>query len=93
MLENKPLIEIQSWQEVPEFSTEAEEATFWSTHALGESLLEKMAALPDDLLPTPRSQPIKSELLKILDQLPEPLLVEVRDFAEFLHHKHGRLTG
>lgn len=34
--------EIHSFDEVPEFANEEEEAEFWATHALGEGLLEKM---------------------------------------------------
>jgi hypothetical protein len=47
------LIEIHSWDEVPSFSSEHEEAKFWSTHALGEELLVE-DPVGDPLLPRPR---------------------------------------
>jgi hypothetical protein len=93
MSSSRQLTEVQSWEEVPEFASEAEEADFWATHSLGEMLLAEMAPIATDLLPITRSQPVKSELIGILDQLPEPLLLQVRDFADFLRHKHERLTG
>ncbi len=34
--------EIRSFDEVPEFTSEEEEAEFWATHSLGDELLEKM---------------------------------------------------
>lgn len=54
------LEEIQSWEEVPTFSTEAEEAEFWSTHGLGERLLATMGPLPGGMLPDarPRTRPV-----------------------------------
>lgn len=33
---------VRNAAEIPEFASEAEEAEFWATHALGEGLLEKM---------------------------------------------------
>lgn len=34
--------EIHSFEEVPEFENEEEEAEFWATHSLGDGLLDKM---------------------------------------------------
>lgn len=35
-LQNAPVLkEINSWDEVPDFATEAEEADFWGSHGLG----------------------------------------------------------
>jgi hypothetical protein len=48
------MIEIQSWSEVPQFTSEAEEAEYWRTHSLGEDLLEQMRPLTDEGLPPPR---------------------------------------
>lgn len=48
-----PLIEIQNWDEVPAFASEGEEADFWSTHALGEGILQG-GPVEDALLPPPR---------------------------------------
>jgi hypothetical protein len=51
--------EIQSFDEVPSFATEAEEAEYWATHCLGQPVLDRMGPLPEDLLPTrPRTRPV-----------------------------------
>ena len=52
--------EIQSWDEVPAFKSEAEEAEFWATHALGSRILQEMGPVADDGLPParPRTRPI-----------------------------------
>ncbi|MBF6594662.1 MAG: hypothetical protein IVW51_09460 [Thermaceae bacterium] len=34
-------LEIKSWDEVPEFENEAQEAGFWATHYLSEALAEE----------------------------------------------------
>lgn len=47
------LTELHSWDEVPAFATEAEEAEFWSTHSLGEELLAE-GPVEDPMLPPPR---------------------------------------
>lgn len=47
------LITVNDWSEVPAFATEAEEAAFWGTHGLSETLLNQMGPL-DDVLPRPR---------------------------------------
>jgi hypothetical protein len=53
------LVEIQSWREVPKFSSEQEEAEFWNTHALGEELLvEDPVGDPRLAPPRPRTTPI-----------------------------------
>jgi hypothetical protein len=43
--------EIHSLEEIPEFTSEAEEAEFWATHSLGEELLERMEPIPEEILP------------------------------------------
>lgn len=52
--------EIQGWDEVPAFKSEAEEAEFWSRHGLGEDVLAGMGPLPDGVLPEarPRTRPV-----------------------------------
>jgi diaminopimelate decarboxylase len=45
------LKEIHSWDEVPEFHSEAEEADFWGNHCLGDEILAKMVSIPEDTLP------------------------------------------
>ena len=53
-----PLTPLSRWEEVPQFASEAEEQAFWSTHTLGEPLLEQFAPVPvqgdDDLPPASR---------------------------------------
>lgn len=39
---DKKMTEISSFDQVPEFGGEEEEAEFWATHSLGEGLLESM---------------------------------------------------
>ena len=45
---------IHSWDDVPTFTSEAEEADFWVTHDLGEELLAQMTPHGDTELPAPR---------------------------------------
>ncbi len=51
---------VHSWDEVPRFKSESEEAAFWSTHELGDELLEQMDPGGDPRLPPsrPRTKPI-----------------------------------
>jgi hypothetical protein len=90
---NPELKEINDWNEVRDFASEAEEAEFWSTHCLGDVLLAEMQPLPDGVLPAPREETLQSQLQSILDTLPESLLAEVKDFAEFLQHKQKKAAG
>lgn len=51
------LIEVNSWDEVPPFSSEAEEAEFWSSHSFGPGMTteaEAGALSFEDVLPAPR---------------------------------------
>ena len=50
------VLEIQSWDEVPAFQTEAEEADFWATHTLSDGLLDEMGPIGDDVLPPARGR-------------------------------------
>jgi hypothetical protein len=54
--ETVDLPEVERWEDVPEFASEAEEAEFWSTHALGEGLLQESGPPPEGLLPPPRAR-------------------------------------
>ena len=45
---------IHSFDEIPKFNTEDEEAEFWATHDLGEELLDLMGSVPEGILPPPR---------------------------------------
>jgi len=65
------MITINSWDEVPTFKSEREEAEFWATHDTGEAMLEQMRPVPlegDDELPparpvsVPRTRPVSVRL-------------------------------
>ena len=45
---------VQRASEIPSFSSEEEEARYWSEHELGDDLLESMEPLEEDVLPPPR---------------------------------------
>jgi hypothetical protein len=50
----RKMIELQSWDEVPEFASEAEEADYWGSHSLGQALLDQMSPLSSDGVLLPR---------------------------------------
>lgn len=54
------LVEINSWDEMPAFKDEAEEAEWWASHSLGPGILDAQDGdYFDDRLPPPRrSTPI-----------------------------------
>lgn len=74
--------EINNFSEVPIFENEAEEADFWSHHALGDDLLESMATFELD-------DNIEQEILTKLRLLPTDKQKEVLDFTEFLFQKQS----
>ncbi len=45
---------VHSWEEIPAFTSEAQESRYWASHVLGEALLRKMRPAPKGLLPAPR---------------------------------------
>ncbi len=47
------LITVHSLDDIPDFTTEAEEADFWGTHTLSDELLERASHVEDPLLPPP----------------------------------------
>ena len=49
---------IHSLDEVPTFTSEAEEATFWATHELSDEILARMEDVPEGVLARPRTKPI-----------------------------------
>ena len=58
-VDERDLVEINSLDEIPDFTSEAEEAEFWSTHGLGDELLDQMGPLDDVLPPArPRTRPV-----------------------------------
>jgi CopG antitoxin of type II toxin-antitoxin system len=55
---------IHSFDEVPPFASEEEEAQFWATHELSSDLLSTMAPIHDGSLPPvrPRTKPVSLRL-------------------------------
>ena len=45
---------VESWDQVPPFTSEEDEATYWATHELGQGLLDEMGPVENDVLPPPR---------------------------------------
>jgi predicted DNA binding CopG/RHH family protein len=41
-----PMVTIHSWDEVPQFSSEAEESEWWGNHDLGGELLDQFKPVP-----------------------------------------------
>jgi hypothetical protein len=71
--------EVQRWEDVPAFTTEDDERTYWDTHTLSDELLAEMAeGSGDPRLPAPRghgrTQPISV-------RLDPDLLQRVKDVA------------
>jgi hypothetical protein len=52
------LTTIHSLDEVPSFNAESEETAYWATHELGDEVLSQMNAVPEEVLPRPRTRPI-----------------------------------
>lgn len=64
------LIEVNSWEQVPAFASEEEEAAFWGTHAFGPGLTAEAESGDlnlDDVLPRP--QPRTAPLSFRFDQV------------------------
>lgn len=53
---NKPIQKVQRRADIPDFQSEEEEHTFWSTHELGKELLNAAEPLVRDSLPPPRKR-------------------------------------
>ena len=51
---SSPLTVVEHLSEIPAFASEAEEADFWATHALGDAVWDEMEPVPEDELPPPR---------------------------------------
>lgn len=47
---------VRSWDDVPAFASEEQEAAFWASHELGEELLETMKPGTVKGLPKPRAR-------------------------------------
>ncbi len=79
-MSHKKLKEIQSLEEIPDFTSEAEEAEFWATHSLGERLLDQMEPVPEDELP-PSRPPTKP----IAIRFDEDVLRRLKSLAKVKH--------
>jgi len=55
---------VDDFADVPDFADEGQEAEYWTTHELGDAILEQMALLPEDILSAPRahSKPVVERL-------------------------------
>src|SRR3712207_1426258 len=84
--EGRELREINSPEEIPEFSSEAEEAEYWSRHALGEGLLERMAPLPEAELP-----PSRPSTRSVVVRLDQDALRRLKALAEKQHKGYQTL--
>lgn len=69
---SEKLQEIHSWDEVPDFSSEAEEADYWATHGLAEDFFQ----------PSPEMKVVLEEIQGLLDRLGE-CLVDVRGWEQY----------
>ncbi len=46
---------VDDFANVPDFADEGQEAEYWAMHELGDTILEQMASLPEDILSAPRA--------------------------------------
>lgn len=79
-LSQNSMIEINSFQDIPKFQNESEEADFWTNHCLGDKILDRMESFEDISL-------IENQVLEKLRQLPKEKQQEVLNFTEFLLQK------
>lgn len=59
------MMTVNRWEDVPDNMTEAEEHEFWTTHSLGEGLLEQMQPVKDADFPPTRT-PTSSKRISIV---------------------------
>jgi len=52
----RQMVVVENLDDVPDFSSEAEEVEYWDTHELGGEALEKMGPLDDILGPPDRTR-------------------------------------
>ncbi|MGK7959390.1 DUF2281 domain-containing protein [Crocosphaera sp.] len=74
------MIEINSYEDIPNFNNEEEEANFWENHCLGDKILDQMENFENIPL-------TENEILGKLRKLPKEKQQEVLDFTEFLLQK------
>jgi Family of unknown function (DUF5677) len=68
----KRIQEIHSWEEVPDFVSESEEADYWATHGLAEDFFQS----------SPEMKVVLEEIQGLLDRLGE-CLDDVRDWEKY----------
>jgi hypothetical protein len=64
MSENKQseMLEVNSFDEIPIFKNESDEAEFWANHCLSDELLEQMKPIDEGILPPHRKVGMKGNL-------------------------------
>jgi hypothetical protein len=75
---------IESWDEVPAFADENEEAEFWATHDLGKRLLDQMQPVPlngGGVLPPARAPLASSRTRPISVRLDDDVLQRLKVLA------------
>lgn len=80
---------VTSWDDVPDFATEAEESAWWFTHELGETLLSQMKPVPltpeEETERAARTRPISI-------RFDESTLLRVRALADRRHKGYQTLV-
>ena len=82
-----PENEVRSWDDVPQFANEAEEAEFWSTHGFGQEILDRMRPIGDDE-DLPPARP-RTELTLYLD---DETMARLKALAQVKGKRHERLV-
>lgn len=79
------MTEVHSIAEIPPNMSEDEEHAFWSTHSLGEELLDLMGPAGEGELPPPRRER-RWPRMRVL-----PLVLAAAGAMAYLAHKAGRI--
>jgi hypothetical protein len=82
---HSPLTPIDGREEIPAFSSEAEEADFWSTHSFGPDLLDEFTA------PTDEEAPPARRTRPITVRLDEDVLARIKRLAAQQQKPYQRL--
>jgi predicted DNA binding CopG/RHH family protein len=86
-------------EDIPVFTSEEEEARFWSEHELGDEFLARMEALGEDILPATRTRPISvrfdedvlQRLKRLASELGKPYQTLLKQFVlERLYEEERR---
>jgi predicted DNA binding CopG/RHH family protein len=75
---------IDSYGDIPGFSSESEEVEFWNTHKLSKKLLDQMGPINDGSLP-----PTRSRLVPI--RIDEQLIKRAKRLAAIKHTRYQTL--